>query len=84
VHVSIQCLQFECERTSTIKCFLCFQGLVPVPSEIMSPGMGKHYDRPIYEKEGDILQQIFVCIQIRSLHTYMQFTLHVLIIHIQF
>jgi hypothetical protein len=82
--LSIQCLQFECKRKSTIECFLRFQGFVPVSSEIMSPGMGKHYDRPISKKEGDILQQIFVCIQIRSLHTYMQFALHVLIIHIQF
>jgi len=55
LHVSIQCLKFECKRTSLIECFLRFQGFVPVSSEIMSHGMGKHYDMPISEKEGDIL-----------------------------
>ena len=45
--------------------FLCFQGFIPVSSEIMSPEMRRNYDRPNSEK-GDIPGQIFVCIQIRS------------------
>jgi hypothetical protein len=43
-----------------------FSGICPCIFWHCLCSQGKHYDRSISEKEGDILWQIFVCIQIRS------------------